>query len=182
MAGLNNWCWLFWPAGASPRCRCPHNKDPTKLAFLPDSVLIPLAVCWAVCSPLQLSKNLVPCSIPDGLVGRDELLAVPRLCRQPWFEAGTVSLDHQHLPTSDLALHHWRMNHSTDTSFLVFSFSLTISVDFNHDYGPSRMWIYSKVKKKTNPKMKYLNEKKKHLHNLSGYLHVKKNNGFLGFH
>lgn len=41
-----------------------------------------------------------------GLVGRDELLALPRLCIQPWFEVGTFSLGHQHLSPADLALYH----------------------------------------------------------------------------
>lgn len=38
--------------------------------------------------------------------GVDELLALPRLCVQPWVEVGTFSLDHQCLSTSDLALYH----------------------------------------------------------------------------
>ena len=69
VVGLGNWCWWFWPVGPCPRYKCPHSKDLDELAFLLVSVLIimcgeraqefSLALCWAVCSPVQLSKNLV---------------------------------------------------------------------------------------------------------------------------
>lgn len=112
VVGLDNWCWWFWPVGSCSRYECPQGKRPGQLAFLLVSVLVVMfreraqELSLTVLSCLQSSPVKQGLDSVQGLVGRDELLVLPRLCIQPWFEVGTFSWDRWHLSTADLALHH----------------------------------------------------------------------------